>query len=100
MKKGDLVKASPRRSGSLIESDANAQKADNLITRNFTADAPNRKWLTDTTQIPCRDDKLYIAPVLDCYNGEIVGLAMDDNTKKELCIKAFESACRSQSPAV
>ncbi|WP_236849744.1 DDE-type integrase/transposase/recombinase [Caproicibacterium lactatifermentans] len=34
---------------------------------------------------------------MDCYNGEIVGLAMDDNMKKGLCIKAFESACRSQS---
>lgn len=91
------MKASPRRSGSLTESDADAQKADNLIARDFTADAPNRKWLTDITQISCQDGKLYIAPVLDCYNGEIVGLAMDDNMKKGLCIKAFESACRSQS---
>ncbi len=97
MKKGGLIKASPRRSGSLTEADADAQKADNLIARDFTADAPNRKWLTDITQIPCQDGKLYIAPVLDCYNGEILGLAMDDNMKKELCIKAFESACRSQS---
>ena len=97
MKKAGLIKTSPRHSGSLTGSDADAQKADNLIARNFTADAPNRKWLTDITQIPCRDGKLYIAPVLDCYNGEIVGLAMDDNMKKELCIKAFESACRSQS---
>ena len=97
MKKGGLIKASPRRSASLTEADADAQKADNLIARDFTADAPNRKWLTDITQIPCQDGKLYIAPVLDCYNGEIVGLAMDENMKKELCIKAFESACRFQS---
>jgi len=97
MKKGGLIKTSPRRSGILTESDADAQKADNLIARDFTANAPNRKWLTDITQIPCQDGKLYLAPVLDCYNGEIVGLAMDDNMKKELCIKAFESACQSQS---
>ena len=97
MKKGGLIKVSPRYSGSLTEADANAQKADNLLARDFTADSPNRKWLTDITQIPCRDGKLYIAPVLDCYNGEIVGLAMDNNMKKELCIKAFEAACRSQS---
>ncbi|QKN24757.1 MULTISPECIES: IS3 family transposase [Caproicibacterium] len=43
MKKGGLIKTSPRHSGSLTESDADAQKADNLIVRNFTADAPNRK---------------------------------------------------------
>jgi putative transposase len=97
MKEGSLIKASPRRSNGLTEADAESQKAENLIQRDFTADAPNQKWLTDITQIPCRDGKLYIAPVLDCYNGEIVGLAMDDNMKKGLCIKAFESACRSQS---
>lgn len=97
MKKGGLLKNPPRRSGGLTKADADVQKADNLIRRDFTADAPNRKWLTDITQIPCRDGKLYIAPVLDCYNGEIVGLAMDNNMKKELCIRAFESACQSQS---
>ncbi len=97
MKKGGLLKDSPRRPAGLTKADADAQKAENLIRRDFTADAPNRKWLTDITQIPCRDGKLYIAPVLDCYNGEIVGLAMDDNMKKELCIRAFESACKFQS---
>lgn len=51
----------------------------------------------DATQIPCSDGKLYIAPILDCYNGKIVGLAMDNNMKKELCIRAFEAACRSQN---
>lgn len=34
---------------------------------------------------------------MDCYNGKIVGLAMDDNMKKELCIRAFESACRAHN---
>lgn len=97
MKKGGFLKTPSRRSSSLTEANTDAQNADNLIHRDFTADAPNQKWLTDITQILCLDGKLYIAPVLDCYNGEIVGLTMDDNMKKELCIKAFESACRSQS---
>jgi transposase InsO family protein len=97
MKKGGLLKNSPRRPAGLTKADADAQKAENLIRRDFTSDAPNRKWLINITQIPCRDGKLYIAPVLDCYNGEIVGLAMDDKMKKELCIRAFESACKPQS---
>ena len=96
MKKGGLLKAPARRPQSLTKADAAAQKAENLIHRNFTAAAPNQKWLTDITQIPCADGKLYLAAVLDCYNGEIVGLAMDDNMKKELCIRAFEGACRSR----
>lgn len=94
MKKGGLLKSMRRRPQSLTKADSAAQKAENLIRRNFTAEAPNQKWLTDITQIPCADGKLYIAAVLDCCNGEIVGLSMDDNMKKELCIRAFESACR------
>jgi len=46
--------------------------------------------------IPRSDGKLYTAAILDCFNGEAVGLAMDDNMKKELCIRAFENACRIQ----
>lgn len=97
MKKGGLLKAPARRPGSLTKADAVAQKAENLIRRNFTAAAPNQKWLTDITQVTCADGKLYIAAVLDCYNGEIVGLAMEDNMKKELCVRAFASACQSRS---
>lgn len=93
MKKGGLLKTPARRPQSLTKADVAAQKAENLIRRNFTAAAPNQKWLTDITQVPCADGKLYIAAVLDCYNGEIVGLSMDDNMRKELCIRAFEGAC-------
>ncbi len=96
MKKGGLLKPPARRPQGLTKADAAVQKAENLIHRNFTADAPNQKWLTDITQVTCADGKLYIAAVPDCYNGEIVGLSMDDNMKKELCIRAFEGACRAR----
>jgi transposase InsO family protein len=96
MKHGGLLRRSPRHPSSLTKADLAAQKAENLIHRDFTADAPNRKWLTDITQIQCLDGKLYLAAVLDCYNGEIVGLAMDGNMRKELCIRAFQSACQAQ----
>lgn len=71
MKKGNLLKPTRRHPSGLTKADAAAQKADNLIQRDFSADTPNHKWLTDITQIPCADGKLYIAPVLDCFNGEI-----------------------------
>ena len=50
---------------------------------DFSADVSNKKWLTDITQSPCKDGKLYIAPIMDCFGGEIIALAMDDNMKKE-----------------
>lgn len=52
------------------------------------------KLLTDITQIPCRDGKLYVSPLLDCYNREIIPLEMGTNMKKELCIKMITDAFR------
>ena len=40
--------------------------------RDFTAKEANIKWLTDITQTPCKDGKLYIAPVMDCFGAEII----------------------------
>ena len=82
---------------SLTEADKEAQKSENLINQDFTADKPNEKWLSDITEVPCSDGKLYVAPIFDCYDGAVVGLAMDDNMRKELCIDAFEQACRRQN---
>jgi transposase InsO family protein len=38
-----------------------------------------------------------VSAVLDCFNGEIVGLAMDDNMHKKHCIQAFENACKARN---
>ena len=67
---------------------------------DFSADVSNKKWLTDITQSPCKDGKLYIAPIMDCFGGEIIALAMDDNMKKELCIKALKEAYELREPGV
>lgn len=83
-----------RHPNGITKEDTTAQKAENLLARDFTADAPNRKWLADITEISCRNGKLYVAPILDCFDGQIVGLAMDDNMRAELCIRAFENACK------
>ena len=94
MKENGLLHKAKRHPNGITKEDATAQKAENLIARDFTADAPNKKWLTDITEVPCRNGKLYVAPILDCFDGQIVGLAMDDNMRTELCIRAFESACK------
>ena len=46
--------------------------APNVINRDFVASAPNQKWATDVTQINIGDTKLYLSPILDMYNGEII----------------------------
>jgi putative transposase len=97
MKENGLLKKAKRHPNGITREDAAAQKSDNLIDRDFTADTPNRKWLSDITEVSCSDGKLYAAAVMDCCGGEIVGLAMDDNMRKELCMQAFESACQSRN---
>lgn len=99
MRKGNLVHESHRSPDGLTKSDKKAQRPENIISRDFTADRENQKWLTDITQIPCKDGKLYIAPVLDCFGGEIISVAMDSNMKKELCIKAMKDAFKTRRPA-
>ena len=46
--------------------------APNIINRDFAASTPNRKWATDVTQINIGSEKLYLSPILDMFNGEII----------------------------
>lgn len=70
----------------ITKADTEVQERENLIKRDFSADAPMQKLLTDITEVQCADGKLYISPIMDCYNGEIVALSMRENMKKELCV--------------
>ena len=49
-----------------------ALMAPNLLARQFVADRPNQKWVTDVTEFNVRGQKLYLSPVMDLYNGEIL----------------------------
>lgn len=80
-----------RKPKGLTHATTEIQEQENLIKQDFSASQPLKKLLTDISQIPCQDGKLYISPILDCYNGEILSLIMRDNMKKELCIDAFHA---------
>ncbi len=51
--------------------------AGNVLNRQFSADKPNQKWVTDVTEFKIAGEKLYLSPVLDLYNGEIVAYQME-----------------------
>lgn len=99
MRAANLTHKSRRSPYGLTKADKKARRPENLIRRDFTASAPNKKWLTDITQIKCVEGRLYIAPVMDCYGGEIVSLAMGGNMKKGLCIRAAKDALKARKPA-
>ena len=46
--------------------------APNLLERNFKTNAPNRKWVTDVTEFKVNEQKLYLSPIIDLFNGEVV----------------------------
>lgn len=52
--------------------------APNLLQRNFNADKPNEKWVTDVTEFSLLGIKLYLSPILDLYNGEIISYNISD----------------------
>ena len=68
--------------------------APNIIERDFAAAAPNRKWATDVTQINIGSTKLYLSPILDMYNGEIISYNISTSPNLEqvydMLDKAFE----------
>lgn len=46
--------------------------APNVLERNFTTDAPNKKWVTDVTEFKMLGTKQYFSPVIDLFNGEVI----------------------------
>ena len=78
----------------LTKADPQAMITENLIKQDFSAEEPYKKLLTDITQTQCKDGKLYISPILDCCNGEILSLEMRNNMKKELCIDTVKALRR------
>jgi len=46
--------------------------APNILERNFKTNQPNRKWATDVTEFNVSENKLYLSPIIDLFNGEII----------------------------
>src|SRR3546814_15559036 len=65
---------------------------DDLVRRVFTADAPNRLWLTDITEHWTNDGKLYLCAVKDVYSNRIVGYSIDSRMKARLAVNALDNA--------
>ena len=50
--------------------------APNLLNRNFTAKQPNQKWATDVTEFKVLNERWYLSPILDLFNGEVVSYSL------------------------
>ena len=66
--------------------------APNILKRDFQAEAPNQKWTTDITEFALFGSKLYLSPILDMYNGEIISYELSDRPVLEQVIKMLDKA--------
>lgn len=74
-----------RKPNGITKADREARKSDDLLKRNFKADKPFSKCVTDITKVKAKNGKLYVSAIFDCYDLTAVGLSMDDNMRAELC---------------
>jgi putative transposase len=69
--------------------------APNVLQRDFQADKPCQKWATDITEFQLFGRKLYLSPILDMYNGEIVAYEVSEHPVLQQVIRMLEKAIAS-----
>ena len=79
-----------------------AETAPNHLQRDFGADQPNEKWVTDVTEFKVNNRKLYLSPVMDLYNREIVSYEIAERPLptmiESMLTKAFDRLGPSERP--
>ncbi|UQN08857.1 IS3 family transposase [Deinococcus sp. QL22] len=72
--------------------------AENLLNREFVAEQPNQKWVTDITYLPVAEGWMYLAVVMDLFSRKIVGWAMRATLQTELVVAALDMAQQIRRP--
>nr|WP_027935499.1 IS3 family transposase [Amycolatopsis sp. ATCC 39116] len=86
-----------RRRGCTVRDPA-AERASDLVNRNFTVDQPNCLWITDITEHPTEDGKVCCAAVMDAYSRLIIGWSIADHMRSELVTDALGMAIFRRNP--
>lgn len=87
-----------RRRGCTVRDPA-ADPYPDLVNRQFTVDGPDRLWLTDITEHPTAEGKLYCAVVLDAYSRLVIGWSIAEHMRTELVTDALGMAILRRQPA-
>jgi putative transposase len=98
MQQQHMIAKRSRRKAQKTESTHAFPAAPNLLKRDFTADAPNQKWMTDRTFVATSEGWLYLAGVMDAFSRKLIGWAMGkehDATLVRTC--ASDGSCATRS---
>ena len=68
--------------------------APNILNRNFKASKPNEKWATDVTEFALCNEKIYLSPIIDLYNGEIISYKITKRPILKQVLDMVEEAAR------
>lgn len=80
------------------QSDPTKQPAENKLDRDFTADAPNRKWVTDITYLATAAGWVYLAAVVDLFSRKVVGWSIGESLETTLVSAALRDAIEKRRP--
>jgi transposase InsO family protein len=72
--------------------------APNLLNRDFTADRPNQRWVTDISYVWTDEGWCYLAAILDLFSRAVVGWALDTTLTTQLPLRALDMAVRRRVP--
>lgn len=87
-----------RRFRKTTDSNHAARIAPNVLDRDFTAEAPNQKWVGDITYIRTLDGWLYLAVLIDLFSRRVVGFATSNTIDTDLALQALMRALKSRRP--
>ena len=88
-----------RRFVTTTDSDHDQPIAPNLLEQDFTATAPNQRWVTDITYIPTGEGWLFLSAIVDLYSRRVVGWAMQPTMHRSLVLKALAMAVTDRQPS-
>ena len=88
----------PRRFVVTTDSTHDLPVAPDLLQQDFSAPAPDQRWVTDITYIPTHAGWLYLAAVMDLYSRRIVGWAMQGDLSTSLVLRALDMAVTTRQP--
>lgn len=92
MKRQGLRAKAAKKFKATTNSNHNLPVAPNLLQQDFTATAPNQKWVGDITYIQTEEGWLYLAVVIDLYSRLVVGWSMDERMTADLVCNALQMA--------
>lgn len=66
--------------------------ADNIVNRDFTSQAPNRKWVSDVTEFRLGDQKVYLSPVMDLFDHQVIAFTIGTSPNLHLTNQSLDLA--------